>query len=90
MLAPRRDAVGGRGLRASSSCLAWEMEVLVGFLGGDLDRPVVVGALHNGLHAPTHPLPRSLAGGIRTQSTPGGGGYLARSPSRIGPAASGW
>lgn len=52
------------------------MEVLVGFLGGDLDRPVVVGALHNGLHAPTHPLPRSRSrSGIRTQSTPGGGGY---------------
>lgn len=52
------------------------MEVLVTFLGGDPDRPVILGCLPNA----THPVPFSLPGsaaksGIRTRSTPGGGGY---------------
>ncbi len=52
------------------------MEVLVGFLGGDPDRPVVVGALHNGTHLPAFPLPEDRArAGIKTQSTQGEEGY---------------
>ncbi len=52
------------------------MEVLVGFLGGDLDRPVVMGCLHDATHPPSFKLPdEKTRSGIRTQSTPGGGGY---------------
>lgn len=52
------------------------MEVLVTFLGGDVDSPVVIGALPNGLAAPPFPLPESAAtSGIRSRSTPGGEGY---------------
>jgi type VI secretion system secreted protein VgrG len=52
------------------------MEVVVTFEGGDPDKPMVLGSLYNG----THPMPFVLPGdrtrsGIRTQSTPGGGGY---------------
>jgi type VI secretion system secreted protein VgrG len=52
------------------------MEVLVTFLGGDPDRPVVVGCLYNGIHPTPEPLPyQSSRSVIRTQSTPGGGGF---------------
>ena len=52
------------------------MEVLVGFLGGDLDRPVVMGCLNDATHPPTFKLPDAKTrSGIRTQTTPGGGGY---------------
>ena len=52
------------------------MEVLVTFLGGDADRPVVLGALYNGTHPVPHPLPaHKTRSGIRSQSTPGDAGY---------------
>lgn len=52
------------------------MEVLVTFLGGDPDRPVILGCLPNATHPVPFPLPGSAAkSGIRTRSTPGGGGY---------------
>jgi type VI secretion system secreted protein VgrG len=52
------------------------MEVLVQFLGGDTDSPLVVGCLYNGLNAPPFPLPQQKSvSGIRTQSTKGGGGF---------------
>jgi type VI secretion system secreted protein VgrG len=52
------------------------MEVVVTFLDGDLDRPLVTGCLYNA----THPLPEAMPmhaarSGIRTQTTPGGEGY---------------
>jgi type VI secretion system secreted protein VgrG len=52
------------------------MEVLVQFLGGDADSPIVVGAVYNGLNTPPFPLPRDKTlSGIRTNSTKGGGGF---------------
>ena len=52
------------------------MEVLVTFIGGDADRPVVIGALYNGTHPVPHPLPaHKTRSGIRSQSTPGDIGY---------------
>jgi type VI secretion system VgrG family protein len=51
------------------------MEVLVTFLGGDVDRPAVTGAVFNAANPPPYPLPaQKTRSGIRTRSTPGGGG----------------
>ena len=49
------------------------MEVLVGFLSGDVDQPIVLGSVYNG----THPTPFALPGeaakaGFKTRSSPGG------------------
>lgn len=50
-------------------------EVLVAFLGGDPDRPVVVGSLHNGAAQPPYPLPAGKGRSVwRSATTPGGGG----------------
>ncbi|APR77324.1 VgrG protein [Minicystis rosea] len=52
------------------------MEVVVTFLGGDLDRPLITGCVYNATHPPPEALPLHAArSGIRTQSTPGGEGY---------------
>ncbi|HWB81440.1 MAG TPA: type VI secretion system tip protein TssI/VgrG [Nannocystaceae bacterium] len=52
------------------------MEVLVAFLDGDPDRPVCVGCIYNGLNGTPYPLPdEKTKTTLRTQSSPGGGGY---------------
>lgn len=52
------------------------MEVVVTFVGGDLDRPLVTGCVYNALNPPSHLLPgEATRSGLRTRSTPGGGGY---------------
>ena len=51
------------------------MEVVVAFLGGDPDRPLVLGSVNNALTPVSQALPeQQTRSGIRTQSTPGGGG----------------
>ncbi|BBP62918.1 type IV secretion protein Rhs [Pseudomonas sp. Cab53] len=52
------------------------MEVLVGFIDGDVDKPVVVGCLPNGANPVPLDLPADKTRSIlRSQSSPGGGGY---------------
>ena len=51
-------------------------EVLVGFVGGDVDRPIVMGSLYNGTRPTPFRLPAEInKAGFRSQSTPGGEGY---------------
>ncbi len=51
------------------------MEVIVGFLGGDIDRPIVLGAAHNATHPVPFALPSSSAvSGVRSRSI-GSDGY---------------
>jgi type VI secretion system secreted protein VgrG len=51
-------------------------EVLVSFLEGDPDRPVVTGRVYNGGAKPPFELPdHAMVSGIKSDSTPGGGGY---------------
>jgi type VI secretion system secreted protein VgrG len=49
------------------------MEVVVTFLGGDVDRPLITGCVYNATNAPPFPLPASKTkSGIVTRSTPRG------------------
>lgn len=51
------------------------MEVVVSFLGGDTDRPLIVGAVYNRTHPPAFRLPKDKTrSGWRTRSSPGGAG----------------
>jgi type VI secretion system secreted protein VgrG len=51
-------------------------EVIVTFLGGDPDRPIVTGSVYNSTHPHPFDLPdEKTTSGFRTQSTPGGSGY---------------
>ncbi|MEO5369661.1 MAG: type VI secretion system tip protein VgrG [Magnetococcus sp. DMHC-1] len=50
------------------------MEVVVNFLEGDPDRPLVVGAVYNGKNPPPYTQPaKASRSGIKTRSTKGGG-----------------
>jgi len=52
------------------------MEVLVGFIDGDMDKPLVVGCLPNGANPVPLDLPADKTRSIlRSQSSPGGSGY---------------
>ncbi len=53
--------------------IGWEM--IVEFLEGSPDRPIVTGRLYNGVYMPPYALPEGKTRtAIRTASTPGGGG----------------
>ena len=50
-------------------------EVLVGYVDGDADRPIVLGSLHNGVNRPPYTFPRDKTrSGIKTWTSPGGQG----------------
>lgn len=52
------------------------MEVVVTFLEGDPDRPLITGCVYNGENHNPYGLPgEKTRSAIRTQTTPGGGGY---------------
>jgi type VI secretion system secreted protein VgrG len=52
------------------------MEVIVGFAGGDPDRPLVLGCIRNAETMPAFALPEDATrSGLRTASSPGGGGF---------------
>jgi type VI secretion system secreted protein VgrG len=52
------------------------MEVVVQFLEGDPDRPLVTGCVYNGTNGTPYPLPTDKTiSTLKSNSTPGGGGY---------------
>jgi type VI secretion system secreted protein VgrG len=51
-------------------------EVLVDFMEGDPDRPIVVGRVYTGTNAPPYPLPeQKTRSTIKSESSTGGGGF---------------
>ncbi len=51
-------------------------EVIVSFLEGDPDQPLVTGSVYNANMMPPYELPNAgMVSGIKTNTTPGGGGY---------------
>jgi type VI secretion system secreted protein VgrG len=51
-------------------------EVIVDFMEGDPDQPIIIGSVHNADHMPTGSLPKEkMVSGLKSNSTPGGGGY---------------
>ena len=51
-------------------------EVIVDFLEGDPDRPIITGRVYNGDNKPPYGLPGGdMVSGMKSNSTPGGGGY---------------
>src|SRR5690606_4492895 len=52
------------------------MEVVVTFVDGDPDRPLITGCVYNGTNAPPYDLPGELSKStFKTHSTPGGQGF---------------
>ncbi|HEU4437135.1 MAG TPA: type VI secretion system tip protein VgrG, partial [candidate division Zixibacteria bacterium] len=51
-------------------------EVLVDFIEGDPDRPVIIGAVYNGAHLPPYKLPdEKTKSTVKSDSSKGGGGF---------------
>ena len=53
-----------------------DQEVVVDFLEGDPDRPIITGRVYHGINQPPYPLPdEKTKSTIKSDSTPGGGGF---------------
>lgn len=51
-------------------------EVIVDFIEGDPDRPIITGRVYHGTNSPPFGLPdNGMVSGMKSNSTPGGGGY---------------
>ena len=51
-------------------------EVIISFLEGDPDRPIITGRVYNDNNKPPTGLPKAgMVSGLKSNSTPGGGGY---------------
>ena len=51
-------------------------EVIVDFLEGDIDSPIITGRVYNGIQTPPYPLPaQKVLSGYKSDSSKGGGGY---------------
>ncbi|GLR71894.1 type VI secretion system Vgr family protein [Agaribacter marinus] len=51
-------------------------EVLVEFLNGDPDKPIIIGCVYNGSTMPPYPLPANATmSGIKSRTSKGGGGF---------------
>jgi type VI secretion system secreted protein VgrG len=51
-------------------------EVIVDFVEGDPDQPIITGRVYNADQTPPYPLPgKKMVSGLKSDSTPGGGGY---------------
>lgn len=51
-------------------------EVIIDFLEGDPDRPIITGRVYNGKEMPPYELPgNATQSGLKTNSSPGGGGW---------------
>lgn len=51
-------------------------EVMIQFIEGDPDRPLIVGVVYNGQNMPPYPLPEGKTrSGIKSRTTPGGNGF---------------
>lgn len=81
-----RDKVESRRVRVAQvwSGIKWGgiyiprvgQEVVVEFVEGDPDRPLVIGTVYNGDHATPYPLPgEKTISGVKSNSTTGGGGF---------------
>ncbi len=52
------------------------MEVVINFMEGDPDQPIIVGSVYNAENMPPYPLPQEKTKStIKTNSSPGGGGF---------------
>lgn len=53
-----------------------DQEVIISFLEGDPDQPIITGRVYNADQMPPHGLPQAgMVSGMKSNSTPGGGGY---------------
>lgn len=51
-------------------------EVIVDFIEGDPDRPIIIGRVYHGENRPPYDLPNTgMVSGFKSNTTPGGGGY---------------